>query len=598
MDIAASPREDYLRRLALARADLARLERREEALANVRLTLFVVAIGIAWAAFGGRWLSAWWLLAPVAAFLVPVWLHGRTARGSERAKGLSALYERGLARVEDRWIGLGRDGRRFLDPEHPYAADLDLFGRGSLFQRITWAGTAPGEAMLASWLLAPAEAATIEARQEAVAELKGKLDFREDLARMAGGMGAAVDVGALTEWGEGREAIPLRTARGAAGLLAIFATALVTAWIFAGLDGRLTLLGLALPALFAAILARPCGRILGGVGRRADDLARLESMLERIEREPFASPRLRLLRSALVEGDATASGRIAALGRRVDLLQWQKNLLFGLVAAVWLWGIQVALAIEAWRRESGGKIAGWVAAVAEFEAIASLAALAFESPEDAVPEIVAEAVPLVEAAALGHPLLPLDTCVRNDVALGGDLRVLVISGSNMSGKSTLLRSVGTNVVLALAGGTVRASRMRLSPVAIGATLRIQDSLQEGKSRFYAEILRVKQVVDLARGPLPLLFLLDEIFAGTNSHDRLAGSSAVVRGLIDLGAIGLVTTHDLALAEVAERLAPRASNVHFEDHFADGRMHFDYRMKPGVVRNSNALALMRAVGLEV
>jgi DNA mismatch repair ATPase MutS len=203
-----------------------------------------------------------------------------------------------------------------------------------------------------------------------------------------------------------------------------------------------------------------------------------------------------------------------------------------------------------------------------------------------------------EAENLGHPLIPEATCVRNDVCLGSARQVLVVSGSNMSGKSTLLRTVGVNAVLALAGAPVRARHLRLTPVAVGATLRFQDSLQAGRSRFFAEITRVRQLVDLSRGEVRLLFLLDEVFHGTNSHDRRVGAEAVVRGLIDRGAIGLVTTHDLALTAIVERLAPHAENVHFEDQFENGSMHFDYKMRPGVVRHSNALALMRAVGLDV
>ena len=175
---------------------------------------------------------------------------------------------------------------------------------------------------------------------------------------------------------------------------------------------------------------------------------------------------------------------------------------------------------------------------------------------------------------------------------------MVVSGSNMSGKSTLLRTVGINTVLALAGAPVRAASMRLSPLEIGTTLRIQDSLQAGTSRFYAEIQRIQHIMELTRQRLPVLFLLDEILHGTNSHDRAVGAEAIVKGLIDRGAIGLVTTHDLALAKVADALAPRAQNVHFEDNMVDGKMVFDYRMRPGVVNKSNALALMRAVGLDV
>ena len=199
---------------------------------------------------------------------------------------------------------------------------------------------------------------------------------------------------------------------------------------------------------------------------------------------------------------------------------------------------------------------------------------------------------------LGHPLLPAARMVRNDVRLWGDTRLLVVSGSNMSGKSTLLRTVGINAVLALAGAPVRATALRITPLVIGATLRIQDSLQEGRSRFFAEITRIRNLSDAARGPVPLLFLLDELFHGTNSHDRLGGASGMLRSLLEHGAIGMITTHDLALTAVAESLSPRGINVHFEDHFDGGEIQFDYRMKPGPVTRSNALALMRAVGLDV
>jgi DNA mismatch repair ATPase MutS len=233
----------------------------------------------------------------------------------------------------------------------------------------------------------------------------------------------------------------------------------------------------------------------------------------------------------------------------------------------------------------------------EFEALSSLAGYAFEHPADPFPDIVVSG-PLVDGVALAHPLLPAARVVPNDVALGQDTRVLVVSGSNMSGKSTLLRTVGVNVVLALAGAPVRAQRMTVSPVALGATLRIQDSLQAGKSRFFAESPQPQQIVDLANGPIPVLFLLDELLAGTNSHDRRLGAAGIVQGLVDKGAIGLVTTHDLALAEVVSDLGVHARNVHFSDTFEDGQLRFDFRMREGVVRSSNALALMRSIGLAV
>jgi DNA mismatch repair ATPase MutS len=210
-----------------------------------------------------------------------------------------------------------------------------------------------------------------------------------------------------------------------------------------------------------------------------------------------------------------------------------------------------------------------------------------------------ESGPLFEGDGVGHPLMGEEIAVRNDVRLGGQApRVVVLSGSNMSGKSTLLRSVGVNVVLALAGAPVRATRLRLSPLVIGATLRVDDSLQEGRSRFYAEILRIHTIVNAARGSVALLFLLDEILHGTNSYDRRIGAEAIVRALVGRGAIGLVTTHDLALTELPGELGPIAANMHFDDRLENGKIVFDYKMRAGIVEHSNALALMRAIGLEV
>jgi DNA mismatch repair ATPase MutS len=278
----------------------------------------------------------------------------------------------------------------------------------------------------------------------------------------------------------------------------------------------------------------------------------------------------------------------------VQLARWVS---FTPLAFLLLWNTQLAMVLDAWRRISGSAVARWLAVLGEFEALCALAEYAYENPADPFPEIVAES-PCFEAEELGHPLLPRDRCVRNDVRLGAELRVLFISGSNMSGKSTLLRTVGVNAVLALAGAPVRARRLRLSPLTLGATLRIQDSLQAGQSRFYAEITRLRQLVDLAKSTPPLLFLLDELLQGTNSEERRQGAEAVLRTLLDHGALGLITTHDLALTHLAGALTPRVANVHFEDQFENGVMTFDYRMRPGVAASKNALALMRALGFAV
>jgi DNA mismatch repair ATPase MutS len=275
----------------------------------------------------------------------------------------------------------------------------------------------------------------------------------------------------------------------------------------------------------------------------------------------------------------------------------RRNMFFSPFAALLLWGIHLAYAIEAWRRETGAAVPGWLSVVGEMEALCSLAGYAYENPADPFPAILNES-PCFEGGGLGHPLLGEERCVRNDVKLRDPLRLLLVSGSNMSGKSTLLRTVGINAVLALAGAPVRAHKLHLSPVAVGASIRIVDSLQAGSSRFYAEITRLRKLVELTKGPMPVLFLLDELLHGTNSHDRRIGAEAVVKDLVRRGSIGLLTTHDLALSQIADVLAPSAENVHFADYIENGRMMFDYRLRHGIVRKSNALELMRSVGLEV
>jgi DNA mismatch repair ATPase MutS len=281
----------------------------------------------------------------------------------------------------------------------------------------------------------------------------------------------------------------------------------------------------------------------------------------------------------------------------VQRLQSVRNELIKALAGLILWKAHCAFALEDWRERWGKEIPRWLDAVGEIEALGALAMYAYENPADPFPEIL-DGDARFEGEQLGHPLLARRTCVRNDVTLGAAPRVLIVSGSNMSGKSTLLRTIGVNATLALAGAPVRAKRLALTPLALGATIRVQDSLQAGMSRFYAEISRIKQLTEIAAGPRPLLFLLEEVLAGTNSQDRKTGAELLVREFLRRKAIGLVTTHDLALASAADALGGAASNVHFEDQLVDGKLSFDYILRPGVVTRSNALALMKAIGLPV
>jgi hypothetical protein len=507
------------------------------------------------------------------------------------------LYRTGLARLADEWIGTSDGGERFLDPHHPYSEDLDLFGEGSLYQRIGAPHTPMGQRTLAEWLCRGAQPGEVRARQAAVADLCPRLDFRERLALLGDDVRVALRPEPLAGWAG---APPVGFPRGAALLGATLSTlslAALATWIGLGWGGDPFLLALLAQSAFALALRRRVQRVVGGIDRPGRELEVLRGALQQIEDEPFHALRLCQIRTSLDASGVAPSRAIGRLSRLVDLLDSRLNPFFAPIAAVLLWETQLALFLESWRVEHGEAVARWLAAVGEVEALSALAGYAFERPQDPFPELV-EAGPVLEGRGLGHPLLPDRTCVRNDLRLDAEHQVLVVSGSNMSGKSTLLRTAGVNVVLARAGAPVRAWGLRLSPLTIGASIRTHDSLHDGTSRFYAEITRLRKLMALARDAPPLLFLLDEVLHGTNSSDRRAGAEALVRGFLARGAIGLVTTHDLALAEVATRLAPRAGNVHFEDHLEGDRVAFDYQMREGVVRRSNALALMRAIGLEV
>ena len=569
--------------------------------AYARLAVFGAALAVIVVA---AWFEvSWWLLLPPAViFVVLVQRHDRIVRAREAAARAIAFYDRGLARIEDRWIGTGEPGERFRDDHHPYANDLDLFGPASLFELLSLARTRAGEEALAGWLKAPAAPSEVALRQEAIAELTPELDLREALSNAGTDVRAGIHGEALVAWAEGPPVLSPPWMRWMAALMTAIVTVAIAGWWITGNSTPLVL-ALVFQSVVMWSYRHPIERALAAADGPARDLDILSHLLEQLEERRFTAERLAALRDELRSHGVAGSRVIRALHRLVEMHDWQHNLFFLLFSLPFLWGTHVAWAIEAWRRRNGRHIRGWLRAVGEIEALASLSAYRYEHPEDPYPTVATEPDggrprAAYEGTGLGHPLIPAAQMVRNDVHFSSDTQLYVVSGSNMSGKSTLLRTVGVNAVLALSGAPVRAAALRLSPLAIGATLRIQDSLQEGRSRFYAEITRIRELADLAAGPVPLLFLLDELLHGTNSHDRLVGASGILRGLLDRGAIGLVTTHDLALTAIADDLAPRAVNVHFEDWFDRGEMRFDYRMKPGRVTRSNALALMRAVGLEV
>jgi hypothetical protein len=589
--------EEYRVRLGEWSRRLAVAERKYSQFGNARLATGVAALAVTGFSIGVSMISPWWLIAPLVVFVaLAIALHRLDAERQIATRGV-AYYERAIGRMEDRWMGTGNQGERFRDSKHVYADDLDLFGRGSLFELLSTARTGAGESTLAEWLLEPGEPQEIARRQEAVAELRPLVDLREEIALMGEDIRAAVDARGLSLWGMAPAVGFFRGARWVAFTLACAAVVTLGGFFVQRFSAVPFLMVVLAEMIFSFTIRPRVGEVAEAVAAPAHELKMLALLLEKLEREHFESARMiELVEQLKVEG-TTASRRIKKLTRLIELLDSSENMFFRPVAAMLLWNAQFAMAVEAWRIACGPRIGKWIEAVGEFEALCSLSAYAFERGDATFPELEAEG-PRFEAEALRHPLIPAAVAVANDVRLGDGTRLWIVSGSNMSGKSTLMRAVGLNTVLAWAGAPVACARLRISALRIGASMSTHDSLADNRSRFYAEISRLRDIVELARTGHPTIFLLDELLSGTNSHDRRIGAEAVVRSLVERGAIGLVSTHDLALAEMASTLGGRAENVHFEDHLEGGEIRFDYRLRQGVVTRSNALELMRAVGLDV
>ncbi len=551
------PGPEYRARLERHQKARDHWQQRHRLLGNLRVLAGLAAVAVAGVSIGGGWISPWWLLAPAFAFLGLAIALTSIERSSAAARRGVAYYERALARVENRWAGGGNQGERFRNPKHLYADDLDVFGRGSLFELLSTSRTAAGERFLAGWLLAAGDRADVIARQSAVEELRPRIDLREDIAVMGEEIRAAADDRLLKAWGEQPPVVFFKGARLIAPALAAATIAALVLFMIEAASVIPLLCAILAEMALNLALRGPAGRIAESMETPARELELLALLLKRLERETFTSPALARLRQSIEAEGKPASRHIERLTRLVHHFDSTRNQFFRAIASPLMWMPQFAMAIEAWRTRYGPQIGEWMAAVGEFEALCSLACFAYERPEAVFPELTDGSEHIFEAVGLAHPLIPPEESVANDVSLGGGMRLWIVSGSNMSGKSTLLRAIGLNAALAWAGAPVTASSLRLSRFDIGASLRTNDSLADHRSRFYAEISRLREIVDLARAGKPTLFLLDELLSGTNSHDRRIGAEAIIRSLVQRGAVGLVTTHDLALAEiVAELRRPR------------------------------------------
>jgi hypothetical protein len=611
------PHAEYSRRLEVHTRTIAAQERLHVRAGYAKVTLIFAGLLIMQLALGEELFSLYWLLIPIGLYTILVFYHERVLRARARANIAAEFYRKGLARIEDRWAGTGESGKRFRDPKHPhaspYADDLDIFGRGCLFELVCTARMPMGQDRLAHWLSGASAQAGIAAeiiqRQKSAAELRDKLDLREHLAVTGETLRSQLEPEALTLWAEASPAFPMDAmALGALRwICAPFTLAAVTALgIFLATRNFWPLVIVLVPETVLWQRFQKRAKVVAEeIACNADGLALFSKVLMRLESERFQSPQLRELVAQLRGDPPPASQAVGMLARIVYWMDAREGMLGHLLDVPALFTVQTALAAEAWRRKHGARMRAWIGATAEIEALLSLAGYSYEHPADPFPEFVAPGDPaaggspaLFDGRELGHPLIPAKACVRNSVRLDAETQVLLVSGSNMSGKSTFLRTVGINAVLAMAGAPIRGAALRMTPLTLGTRIRSTDSLQENRSNFYTEILRIREVIQLAEARPPVLFLFDELLEGTNSADRRVGAEALIGGMLHHGAIGIVTTHDLALTEICALLGGRMRNSHFQDYVENGEMRFDYKLRDGIVEKSNAVEMMRLIGWKI
>ena len=607
-----TPHEEYAARALEHEEVLSELRRASLRLSTLRVVTFLAAAAALLVVDVAEGAPARWALAVAMAlgvgFAVQVARHRGVRRRQRWHEALQALAREGILRLERRWAELAealpaREARVHpAPPDHAYARDLDVLGEASLARLAGPVTTERGRETLRDWLLAPAPPAEAVRRLAAVRELAPDLDLRTTFS--AYGRLEASEAPAGLErflaWAEGTAWLSaLWWVRGAALVLPPAVILLVLADLFAGLPPYWVV-----PALAQVeVLRRVWLRVHNELALAEAGAAMVGAQVPQftmVEKGPASSPLLRDLTGSLGVGDEAASSRLRGLGRLLDTVASRRNLVYATLSPFLLLDVHLTLALDRWRTESGGSVRGWLDALGTWEALSALASLAHDHPDWCDPVFDHGEEPRVAGTDVGHPLLPADECVRNDVTVGPPGTFLLVTGSNMSGKTTLLRAVGANVVLAGAGAPVCAASFRLPPLRVHTSMRVDDSLAQGVSLFMAELLRIRGIVEAADADgAPVLYLLDEILHGTNTAERRVAARAVIRHLLARNAVGAVSSHDLTLAEAPD-LDAAAAKVHFREQVErpDGRtkLTFDYTLRPGLATTRNALKLLDAVGL--
>ena len=593
-----SPQEVYNKRFIESSTLAEKLQKLSDRLSMARLIAFAGGL-ILFVALST--LSTAAAVTPLAAsFILFGWLVVKYETTENRKKRLIQLAE--INELESRCLDGDfsgfKTGEEYIERDHPYSYDLDIFGKASLYQYICRTTSRPACDMLAGYLKQAAESEQITRRQEAIAELKPLIEWRQELITPGYlNNDSGNDPESMLQWLKSEDIFPKSVSEKIFILTLSTLTAASVALTIAGLPAAVMAPAFAINFVFYFSRFKRISRLHEQVSHSSDLLKSYSETIRHIEKESFSAVRLAGLQSSF-SGTIPASQLVRKLSKLVSRLDWRLNMIVSMPLNILFFSdIHFCLALEKWKREHAAKIPLWFSAMAEFEVMSSFANMAFNNPGWVFPKIVPGFF-VFRAENMGHPLIPEKSRVNNDFTSEGNSKAIVITGSNMSGKSTFLRTCGINTVLAFAGAPVCASSFTLSYARLHTSMRISDSLEESISSFYAELRRLKAIISEAERDPDAFLLLDEILRGTNSDDRYAGSVALIKQLTGIGTVAMVATHDLRLAGMEKELPGKIENYHFDVKVSGEELFFDYRLTPGICSSFNASLLMKKMGIKV
>jgi hypothetical protein len=594
-----TPQEHYRARVEAFRTQADRLQKKENRLSLARLIVFILSIGLFFASYSFDHLLAIGLLTlGLIAFARLVHAYNNTEKSRIFSRHLETInYLEGEC-LKGNYFEYP-DGSEYVDRDHPNSYDLDLFGHASLFQYINRTTSRPAADRLSEWLRFPADMEEIPRRQLAITELKPQIDWRQKLITLGYlNKKAGSDPLSLLKWVKSADFFPKANRLRALIIgLSAFVIALTALTILFGLPAGMLIPVFAINFFFYFSQGQKISRLHEQVGRSSELLQTYAATIKLIEEENFEEDKLKELQQVFLS-NTPVSEQIKRLSKLVSRLDTRFNVMVAVPLNLFLfWDIHCCLALEKWKRKHEGLLAQWFSAMAEFEVLSCFANMAFNNPEWPMPKVIQDYF-VFEAKEIGHPLIPAERRICNSIEISSGGKTVLVTGSNMSGKSTFLRTCGVNTILALTGAPVCAATFTVSHVQVYSSMRISDSLEDNTSSFYAELKRLAAIIKEAEHNPRLFLLLDEILRGTNSNDRYTGSVALIRQLIGYETVSVVATHDLKLADLAAELPDRIDNYHFDVKIDGEELYFDYKLNPGICTSMNASILMKKMGIRI